>query len=63
MERGYESKNSGCILTLLSLQAKIGFFSRTDLHNEMFNEPEKEMVFERVEEWLGNQLAQAESHA
>jgi lysophospholipase len=27
------------------------------LYHEMFNEPEKEMVFARVEEWLGQQLA------
>ena len=26
------------------------------LYHEMFNEPEKEMVFERVEEWLSNRL-------
>jgi alpha-beta hydrolase superfamily lysophospholipase len=28
------------------------------LYHEMFNEPEKEMVFERVEEWLEEQLRQ-----
>ena len=28
------------------------------LYHEMFNEPEKEEVFERVEQWLGEQLGQ-----
>ena len=29
------------------------------LYHEMFNEPEKEMVFARVEEWLGHRLGTA----
>ena len=36
----------------------VDFVEWEGLYHEMFNEPEKEMVFERVEEWLGERLSQ-----
>jgi len=56
VESGYESKNSGLYSNSPVASGENRAFSRTDLDNEMFNEPEKEVVFERVESWLQEQL-------
>jgi hypothetical protein len=56
MERGYESKDSGLYSNSPVASGENRAFSRTDLHNEMFNEPEKEEVFKRVESWLQKRL-------